>query len=106
MNGVTVTRNFSGKPSIYGNIDTGTYCSGTVYHHYTIIHNNDPSQFSNAVTYVFSKPVTSAEVWLMVMSSPAPGSYDEVQLSTNNGNLTFTKVYDCLGGAGAVTLPN
>ena len=104
MNGVTVTRNFSGKPSIYGNIDTGTYCSGTVYHHYTIIHNNDPSQFSNAVTYVFSKPVTSAEVWLMVMSSPAAGSYDEVQLSTNNGNLTFTKIYDCLGGAGAVTL--
>ena len=104
MNGVTVTRKFLGKPSIYGNSDTGTYCSGTVYHHYTIIHNNLPSQFSNAVTYVFSKPVTSAEVWLMVLSSPAPGSYDEVQLSTNNGNLTFTKIYDCLGGAGAVTL--
>ena len=104
MNGVTVTRNFSGKPSIYGNSDPGTYCSGTVYHYYTIIHNNDSSRFSNAVTYVFSKPVTSAEVWLMVMSSPAAGSYDEVQLSTNNGNLTFTKVYDCLGGAGAVTL--
>ena len=104
MNGVTVTRNFSGKPSIYGNSDPGTYCSGTVYHYYTIIHNNDSSRFSNAVTYVFSKPVTSAEVWLMVMSSPAAGSYDEVQLSTNNGNLTFTKIYDCLGGAGAVTL--
>ena len=104
MNGVTVTRKFSGTPSIYGNSDTGTYCSGTVYHHYTIIHNNLPSQFSNAVTYVFSKPVTSVEVWLMVMSSPAAGSYDEVQLTTNNGNLTFTKIYDCLGGAGAVTL--
>ena len=104
MNGVTVTRKFSGTPSIYGNSDTGTYCSGTVYHHYTIIHNNLPAQFSNAVTYVFSKPVTSTEVWLMVMSSPATGSYDEVQLTTNNGNLTFTKIYDCLGGAGAVTL--
>ena len=104
MNSITVTRKFSGTPSIYGNSDTGTYCSGTVYHHYTIIHNNLPSQFSNAVTYVFSKPVTSVEVWLMVMSSPAAGSYDEVQLTTNNGNLTFTKIYDCLGGAGAVTL--
>ena len=100
MNGVTVTRTYS-KPSattlVYGSTDNNGYCSGTPYHNYTIIHTN-PS-FSPKVIYTFSQPVTSAEVWLMIMGSPNT-RYDKVKLSTNNGTPTFTKVYDCAEGKG------
>ena len=100
MNGVTVTRTYS-KPSattlVYGSTDNNGYCSGTPYHNYTIIHTN-PS-FSPKVIYTFSQPITSAEVWLMIMGSPNT-RYDKVKLSTNNGIPTFTKVYDCAEGKG------
>ena len=100
MNGVTVTRTYS-KPSattlVYGSTDNNGYCSGTPYHNYTIIHTN-PS-FSPKVIYTFSQPVTSAEVWIMIMGSPNT-RYDKVKLSTNNGTPTFTKVYDCAEGKG------
>ena len=100
MNGVTVTRTYS-KPSattlVYGSTDNNGYCSGTPYHNYTIIHTN-PS-FSPKVIYTFSQPITSAEVWLMIMGSPNT-RYDKVKLSTNNGTPTFTKVYDCAEGKG------
>ena len=108
MNGVTVTRTYS-KPSattlVYGSTDNNGYCSGTPYHNYTIIHTN-PS-FSPKVIYTFSQPVTSAEVWLMIMGSPNT-RYDKVKLSTNNGTPTFTKVYDCAEGKGqaGATLSN
>ena len=73
MNGVTVTRTYS-NPSktatlVYGTIDNDGYCSGTPYHNYTIIHTKP--NFSPKVIYTFSQPVTSAEVWLMVMGSPS-----------------------------------
>jgi len=104
MNGVTVKRTYSNPSAatlVYGTTDMQTYCSGSTYHNYTIIHTNN--RFSQEVIYTFSQPVTNAEVWLMVMGSPA-GKYDEVKLSTNNGTPTFTKVYDCVeskGGAPA-----
>ena len=100
MNGVTVTRTYS-KPSattlVYGSTDNNGYCSGTPYHNYTIIHTNPA--FSPKVIYTFSQPVTSAEVWLMIMGSPRTVN-DKVKLSTNNGTPTFTKVYDCAEGKG------
>ena len=96
MNGVTVTRSYSGTPKVYSN-DTNTYCSGSTYDDYTIIHTNPA--FSPKVIYTFSQPVTSAEVWLMIMGSPNT-RYDKVKLSTNNGTPTFTKVYDCAEGKG------
>ncbi|WP_157236440.1 hypothetical protein, partial [Capnocytophaga sp. oral taxon 324] len=108
MNGVTVTRTYS-KPSatilVYGTIDNDGYCSGTPYHNYTIIHTKP--NFSPKVIYTFSQPVTSAEVWLMVMGS-SNTKYDKVKLSINNGTPTFTKVYDCAEGKGqaGATLSN
>ena len=96
MNGVTVTRSYSGTPKVYSN-DTNTYCSGSTYDDYTIIHTNPA--FSPKVIYTFSQPITSAEVWLMIMGSPNT-RYDKVKLSTNNGTPTFTKVYDCAEGKG------
>ena len=104
MNGVSVTRDYSHptKPVlVYGNTDAGTYCSGTPYHHYSIIHTH--VDYSPKVIYTFSKPVKEVEAWLMVMGSSA-GGHDEVRISTNNGTPTFTKVYDCVknkGGAEA-----
>ncbi|WP_181464145.1 T9SS type B sorting domain-containing protein [Capnocytophaga ochracea] len=109
MNGVTVTRTYS-NPSktatlVYGTIDNDGYCSGTPYHNYTIIHTKP--NFSPKVIYTFSQPVTSAEVWLMVMGSPSTKN-DKVKLSINNGTPTFTKVYDCAEGKGqaGATLSN
>ena len=104
MNGVSVTRDYShsSRPIlVYGDSDTGTYCSGTRYNRYTIIHTH--ASYSPKVIYTFSKPVKEVEVWLMVMGSSA-GGHDEVKISTNNGAPTFTKVYDCVknkGGAEA-----
>ncbi|AVM50135.1 gliding motility-associated C-terminal domain-containing protein [Capnocytophaga sp. oral taxon 878] len=103
MGNVVVTRTYS-EPSksnlVYGNTDPLTYCSGSTYHNYTIIHSTNVT-FSKEVIYTFSKPVNSAEVWLMVMGSPA-GQYDEVSITTNNGTPTFTKVYDCIQSKGGM----
>ena len=96
MNGVTVTRSYSGTPKVYSG-DTDTYCSGSTYDDYTII--LPTTGYSRDVIYTFSQPVTSAEVWLMVMGSPRTVN-DKVKLSTNNGTPTFTKVYDCAEGKG------
>jgi len=101
MNDVIVTRTYlePSKPTlVYGTSDMGTYCSGSIYHNYTIIHSMN-TNYSKEVIYTFSKPVNSAEVWLMVMGSPA-GQYDEVSISTNNGTPTFTKIYDCIQNKG------
>ncbi|AVM56050.1 gliding motility-associated C-terminal domain-containing protein [Capnocytophaga sp. oral taxon 864] len=108
MNGVTVTRTYSNPSAntlVYGNTDMGTYCSGSTYHNYTIIHTN--STFSPKVIYTFSQPITNAEIWLMIMGSPSTVN-DKVKLSTNNGTPTFTKVYDCAEGKGqaGATLSN
>ena len=100
MNGVTVTRSYSGPPKVYSG-DTNPYCSGSPYNDYTIIHSTNVS-FSKEVIYTFSKPVNSAEVWLMVMGSPA-GKYDEVSITTNNGTPIFTKVYDCVQSKGGMS---
>ena len=104
MNGVTVTRSYSGTPKVYSG-DTDTYCSGSTYDDYTII--LPTTGYSRDVIYTFSQPVTSAEVWLMVMGSPRTVN-DKVKLSTNNGTPTFTKVYDCAEGKGqaGATLSN
>jgi len=96
MNGVTVTRSYSGTPKVYSG-DTNIYCSGSTYDDYTII--LPTTGYSPKVIYTFSQPVTSAEVWLMIMGSPNT-RYDKVKLSTNNGTPTFTKVYDCAEGKG------
>ena len=98
MNGVTVTRSYSGTPSVYSG-DTNPYCSGTPYQDYTIILFS-AAGYSPKVTYTFSKPITNAEIWLMVMGSPATEK-DKVRLSTNNGTPTFSIVYDCAKGKGS-----
>ena len=104
MNGVTVTRSYSGTPKVYSG-DTDTYCSGSTYDDYTII--LPTTGYSRDVIYTFSQPVTSAEVWLMVMGSPRTVN-DKVRLTTNNPASTFSIVYDCAKGKGkaAATLNN
>lgn len=104
MNGVTVTRSYSGIPKVYSG-DLSTYCSGYTYDNYTIIHTNPA--FSPKVIYTFSKPITNAEIWLMVMGSPSTVN-DKVKLTTNNGTPTFSIVYDCARAKGqpAATLSN
>ena len=97
MNEVTVTRSYSGTPKVYSG-DTNPYCSGSPYADYTII--LPASGYSSKVTYTFSKPITNAEIWLMVMGSPATEK-DKVKLSTNNGTPTFSIVYDCAKGKGS-----
>lgn len=97
MNGVKVTRSYSGPPKVYSG-DTNPYCSGSPYADYTII--LPASGYSSKVTYTFSKPITNAEIWLMVMGSPATEK-DKVKLSTNNGTPTFSIVYDCAKGKGS-----
>ena len=93
MNGVNVRREYGGTPNanaaiFYRFCTTQDYPVG-----YTLV---DAS--STKVTYVFDKPIKAVEIWLMLMSDSG-GGLDKMQLSTNNGNLTFTKVYDCYGNA-------
>ena len=97
MNGVIVTRSYLGTPSVYSG-DTNPYCSGTPYQDYTIILFS-ATGYSPKVTYTFSKPITNAEIWLMVMGSPATEK-NKVRLSTNNGTPTFSIVYDCARAKG------
>ena len=93
MNGVNVRREYGGTPNVntailYRFCSTQNYPVG-----YTLV---DAS--STKVTYVFDKPIKGVEIWFMLMSDDG-GGLDKMQLSTNNGNLTFTKVYDCYGNA-------
>ena len=93
MNGVNVIREYGGTPNantsiLYQFCSTQNYLVG-----YTLVDAN-----STKVTYVFDKPIKGVEIWLMLMSDSG-GGLDRMKLSTNNGNLTFTKVYDCYGNA-------
>jgi len=93
MNGVNVIREYGGTPNANTSIFY-RFCSTQNYPvGYTLV---DAS--STKVTYVFDKPIKGVEIWLMLMSDSG-GGLDRMKLSTNNGNLTFTKVYDCYGNA-------
>ena len=93
MNGVNVRREYGGTPNVNTSI-LYRFCTTQDYPvGYTLV---DAS--STKVTYVFDKPIKGVEIWLMLMSDSG-GGLDKMQLSTNNGNLTFTKVYDCYGNA-------
>ena len=93
MNGVNVIREYGGTPNANTSIFY-QFCSTQNYPvGYTLV---DAS--STKVTYVFDKPIKVVEIWLMLMSDSG-GGLDRMKLSTNNGNLTFTKVYDCYGNA-------
>ena len=97
IQGVTVTRNFSGTPKVYTG-DPLVYCGGSTYDDYAIVVAGN-ANYSPKVEYTFSKPMKSVEVWLMVLGSPA-GGYDSVRISTDTGAPTFTKVYDCVQSKG------
>ena len=93
MNGVNVIREYGGTPNANTSIFY-QFCSTQNYPvGYTLVDAN-----STKVTYVFDKPIKGVEIWLMLMSDSG-GGLDKMKLSTNNGNLTFTKVYDCYGNA-------
>ncbi|EPD31876.1 hypothetical protein HMPREF9331_00118, partial [Capnocytophaga granulosa ATCC 51502] len=93
MNGVNVIREYGGTPNANTSIFY-QFCSTQNYPvGYTLV-----DATSTKVTYVFDKPIKVVEIWLMLMSDSG-GGLDRMKLSTNNGNLTFTKVYDCYGNA-------
>mgnify|MGYP000100452404 FL=1 len=50
MNGVKVTRSYSGPPKVYSG-DTNPYCSGSPYNDYTIIHSTNVSFSKEVILY-------------------------------------------------------
>ena len=113
MNGVTVRRHFT-RPGnnprkVYNfNTDNNTYCAGSSYRDYTFIMSGG-GYYNAGVHYNFgTDALYSIDVWLMVMSSTSadPNNYDKVQIiaTTNGGNVTFTKIYDCKGDTNGATV--
>ena len=98
---------------------TRSYVSGTTPNFLTSSL-NDPTQYCSvypansnypwlqktnnritSVTYKFSQPVNSVEVWLLIMGDGAVGTVDKAKFSINAGcgNPTLSLVADCKGTA-------
>ena len=93
MSNVEVTRSFDGGTPV-GSPYYGTQCSGQPYSAGYILLRKETSNASK-VTYHFSQPVTSAEVWLLLMSNQGIEGVDKAKITTNCGSATLTKIYDC-----------
>ena len=93
MGNVEVTRSFDGGTPT-GSPSYGTQCSGQPYSAGYILLRKETSNASK-VTYHFSQPVTSAEVWLLLMSNQGVEGVDKAKITTNCASATLTKIYDC-----------
>ena len=93
MGNVEVTRSFDGGTPA-GSPSYGAQCSGLPYSSGYILLRKETSNASK-VTYHFSQPVTSAEVWLLLMSNGGIEGVDKAKITTNCGSATLTKIYDC-----------
>ena len=93
MGNVEVTRSFDGGTPT-GSPSYVAYCSSQSYSAGYILLRKETSNASK-VTYHFSQPVTSAEVWLLLMSNQGIEGVDKAKITTNCGSATLTKIYDC-----------
>lgn len=104
MNGVTVTRTLS--RALYSPVTTNTtgtpQCTPSLAAGYARLRAEDVST-NQTVTYTFSQPQTSVQVFLLLMGNAGqPNSADRADFSVNNGTISISKnpndnSIDCLG---------
>lgn len=104
MNGVTVTRTLS--RALYSPVTTNTtgtpQCTPSLAAGYAWLRAEDVST-NQTVTYTFSQPQTSVQVFLLLMGNAGqPNSADRADFSVNNGTISISKnpndnSIDCLG---------
>lgn len=104
MNGVTVTRTLS--RALYSPVTTNTtqtpQCTASLAAGYAWLRAEDVNSYQT-VTYTFSQPQTSVQVFLLLMGNAGqPNSADRADFSVNNGTISISKnpndnSIDCLG---------
>ena len=96
MNNVTVTRSVASVNDISIGGNTSNHCGGNVTYpaHLPLLKD------SKTLTYEFSNPIKSAEVFLYYFGDNInEGTLDKLNFAVNNGTASLANVYDCHPGA-------
>jgi len=99
IGGVEVTRTILADNEAFPNESySRDYCGGgSITRPYPMI-GNTPT--NSKISYKFSKPITQADVFLMVFGAERAGNIDKAKITINNGaRPTVTKLYDCNNAA-------
>lgn len=96
MNGLTVKRTVDNVNDITTAVNTSAHCGGNVTYPVGL-----PLLRKNkTLTYEFSNPIKSAEVFLYYFGDNInEGTLDKLYFAVNNGTISLTNVYDCHPGA-------
>ena len=95
INGLTITRTVDHINDISTAVNTSNHCGGNV---------NYPAGLpllrkNKTLTYEFSKPIKSAEVFLYYFGDNLnEGTLDKLNFSVDNGTISLANVYDCRPG--------
>lgn len=96
MNGLTVKRTVASVNDISIGGNTSNHCGGNVTYpaHLPLLKD------SKTLTYEFSNPIKSAEVFLYYFGDNInEGTLDKLSFAVNNGTASLANVYDCHPGA-------
>ena len=99
IGGVEVTRTILADNEAFPNESySRDYCGGgSITRPYPMI-GNTPT--NSKISYKFSKPITQADVFLMVFGAERAANIDKAKITINNGaRPTVTKLYDCNNAA-------
>ena len=95
MNGLTVKRTVANVGYITTAVNTSNHCGGNVTYPAGLPLLKD----SKTLTYEFSNPIKSAEVFLYYFGDNiVDGTLDKLYFAVNNGTASLTNVYDCRPG--------
>ena len=99
MNNVTVTRRVASVNDISTGANTSNHCGGSVTYPANL-----PLLVGNKqITYDFSTPIRSAEIFLYYFGDNINGgTFDKVRFAVNSGTASLAKVYDCYPGAAVI----
>ena len=99
MNNITVTRRVASVNDISTGANTSNHCGGNVTYpaHLPLLIGN------KQITYDFSTPIRSAEIFLYYFGDNINGgTFDKVRFAVNSGTASLAKVYDCYPGAAVI----
>ncbi|WP_288898236.1 hypothetical protein, partial [uncultured Capnocytophaga sp.] len=95
MNGLTVKRTVANVGYITTAVNTSNHCGGNVTYPAGLPLLKD----SKTLTYEFSNPIKSAEIFLYYFGDNiVDGTLDKLYFAVNNGTASLTNVYDCRPG--------
>ena len=95
INGLTITRTVANVSYITTAVNTSNHCGGNVNYPAGLPLLRD----GKTLTYEFSKPIKSAEVFLYYFGDNiVDGTLDKLNFGVDNGTISLTNVYDCRPG--------